>query len=243
VDRSLERATGVALWRQIGQHLLEDVDAKRLTPGMRLPSEMELAQRFGVNRHTVRRAISDLEAKGIFQVRQGHGTFVHEHVVDYAVSRRTRFSENLARQHVAARGEFVESRTEAADSRVAKALGVSSGTSVVWIDVLRWAGNRPIGIGRHYFPARRFGGIAERFQECGSITKTLAAFGVTDYVRKSTRVGARMPDEREIALLRQPRNRPVLMTESVNTDESGTPVELSVACFAADRVQLTLEMP
>src|SRR5262245_43998939 len=134
VDTTLERASGIALWRQIGQHLLGDLESKRLTPGMRLPSEIELAERFGVNRHTVRRAIADLEAKGLFRVRQGQGTFVHEHVVDYALSRRTRFSENLSRQNVEARGELVQSRTEPAGTAVARALGLGAGQSVVWVE-------------------------------------------------------------------------------------------------------------
>ena len=43
------------------------------------------------------------------------------------------------------------------------------------------------------------------------------------------------------ALLRQPRNRPVLVTENVDVDMAGTPIECGTTWFASDRVQLTVD--
>ena len=70
----------------------------RFGPGDRLPSENSLSEEFGVNRHTIRRALSVLEEEGRIRVEQGRGSFVREPVIHYPVSRRTRFSENLSRQ-------------------------------------------------------------------------------------------------------------------------------------------------
>ena len=42
-------------------------------------------------------------------------------------------------------------------------------------------------------------------------------------------------------MLRQPRNRPVLVTESVNVDSDRTPIEFGIARFAPDRVQIVVE--
>lgn len=243
METSLERASGVALWRQIEQHLVRDVEAKCLTPGMRLPSEVELAERFGVNRHTVRQAIAALEEKGLFHVRQGLGTFVHEHVLDYAVGRRTRFSENLERLQMEARSELLASATGPANAATARGLGLHPGQAVVTLRALRSADGRPVSVTTHAFPAKRFPGIAERFAALGSVTRALAAEGVADYVRKRTRIYATMPDAQEALLLRQPRNRPIIVTESVNADRAGVPIEFGIARFAADRVQFTLDSP
>ena len=51
-----------------------------------------LSERFGVNRHTVRRAISTLVEQGLLRVEQGRGTFVAEDVVEFVVGERTRFT-------------------------------------------------------------------------------------------------------------------------------------------------------
>ena len=55
---------------------------------------------FAVNRHTIRRAMGELEQSGLIRIEQGRGTFVQEHAIDYAIGKRTRFSENLRSQGV-----------------------------------------------------------------------------------------------------------------------------------------------
>ena len=90
-------ARGVTRWRQIAETLSEDVAEARFADG-RLPTEPELATRFGVNRHTVRRAVGVLADQGLVRVEQGRGTFVASGHIDYLVGRRTRFSANLQRE-------------------------------------------------------------------------------------------------------------------------------------------------
>jgi GntR family phosphonate transport system transcriptional regulator len=79
------------------------------------------------------------------------------------------------------------------------------------------------------------------YRELKSVTRTLNYFGVADYSRKQTRIIARMPTTEEAGELRQPRNRPVLVTESVNVAENGVPVEFGVCLFASDWVQILVE--
>ena len=50
-----------------------------------------------------------------------------------------------------------------------------------------------------------------------------------------------MPTAEEAGELRQPKTRPVLVTESVNVDEHGAPVEFGVCLFASDWVQILVE--
>ena len=52
---------------------------------------------------------------------------------------------------------------------------------------------------------------------------------------------ARLPDAEEARLLRQPRNRPVLVTKAVSADIDGEPIEFGIARFASDRVQILVE--
>ena len=73
---AVERGAGVAVWRQIEQILSAEITANSFGNDGRLPSEAELARRFDVNRHTVRRAMLRLAATGLVSVEQGRGTFV-----------------------------------------------------------------------------------------------------------------------------------------------------------------------
>ena len=60
-----------------------------------LPAEQQLAARFEVNRHTLRRAIDQLVEKGWVQRRQGVGVLVLMRPFDYPLNAQARFSQNL----------------------------------------------------------------------------------------------------------------------------------------------------
>lgn len=64
------------LYVQIKQHILGDIRKGVWKPGEKLPTELDLAERFGVSVGTVRRAMGGLEDEGIISRREGSGTFV-----------------------------------------------------------------------------------------------------------------------------------------------------------------------
>jgi GntR family phosphonate transport system transcriptional regulator len=242
----IERGLGVALWRQIEEQLGADIEAGTIGGAAigadgRLPTENALAARFGVNRHTVRRALGALVQRGLVRVEQGRGAFVQGEIIDYALGLRTRFSQNIARHHREPGGKLVRALELAASEAAARALDIPPGTALVGLDSLREADGLPISVGRHLFPADRFRGIAEAYQRLGSLTRALALFGVADYTRKLTRLTARLPSAEEARQLRQPPTVPILQSEAVNIDAAGLPIEYGVAAFAGGRVQFVIE--
>jgi GntR family transcriptional repressor for pyruvate dehydrogenase complex len=60
--------------------LREAIVSGELPPGLRLPAERALAERFGVNRVTIRTALARLEAEHLVTVRQGSGYAVREYL-------------------------------------------------------------------------------------------------------------------------------------------------------------------
>lgn len=56
--------------------LNREIMAGQLEPGSRLPTEAQLAARYGVSRNVVREAIAQLRADGVVEARQGVGAFV-----------------------------------------------------------------------------------------------------------------------------------------------------------------------
>lgn len=237
----LSRCGGTALWRQIAQGLEETIVGGGLQPGERLPTEQQLASRYGVNRHTVRQALAALADHGLVRIEQGRGSFVQESVIDYRVRKRTRFSENIAQQKREPRGRLLRAVELQADDAVARALEIRKGGAVILLETIGEADDRPVSVASHYFPKARFPELKTAYEETGSISQALARYGIADYTRKVTRVTARLPRAADARLLQQPGNRPILLTEGINVDAAGHPVEYSVARFASDRVQIVFE--
>lgn len=237
----LDRRSGVALWRQIEQILAGEIAEGGMAPGGRLATEQVLARRFGVNRHTVRQAIASLEQRGLVQVERGSGTYVREPLIDYTIGRRTRFSEVLARQSRIAGSTLLAAGAAPAEATAARALRLEVGEPVLVLKLLRRADDRPVGLGAHHFPLPRFSGLDRVYRATDSITAALSRFGVLDYLRASTRVSACLPTPEDAALLEQPANCPVLVTESVNIDRDGRPIEYGLSRLASEWVHLVIE--
>jgi GntR family phosphonate transport system transcriptional regulator len=237
----LVRGSGTALWRQIAEKIEEEILSTAWRPGEQLPTEHQLSVRFGVNRHTVRRAVAALADKGLVRIEQGRGSFVQEAVIDYRVRKRTRFSENMAAQKRSSGGRILKVVGLKADAAVAQALDLPEGAPVAMVERLGEADGRPLSISAHYFPAARLPGIEEAFRRTSSVTEALRGCGVADYSRQWTRVTARLARAADSRLLAQPVTRPILMTESLNVDSSGRPIEYCLSRWASDRVQLVFE--
>ncbi len=235
------RQDGVALWRQIATRLQHDIAAGTRLPGSQLPAEAVLSARFGVNRHTVRRALEELSRDGLVRIEQGRGSFVAEDVLDYTVEARTRFSEWIRRHNKEPSGQVRQLRALGADHHVATKLGIRTGSRVVMVERLGFADDKPVSLTTHYFPASRLKGILEALQATSGITEALKRVGVDDYRRQQTRVTARLPTPAEAALLRTARSRPVLVAENINVDSAGTIVEFATGCYPTPRVQIVFE--
>jgi GntR family transcriptional regulator, phosphonate transport system regulatory protein len=238
---------GISLWRQISETLIGDMRNGSLKSGEQLPADVVIAERFGVNRHTVRQATAYLESEGLLRIERGRGTFVADDVLHYRLGSTTRFTENLLRQRRAPARKVLGVEEIAATAPIAEALRLKAGAPIVLLTLLGEADSAPLSLGRNYFPASRLEGIADEFRrrssakERFSITASLAAAGVDTYRRKRTQVGARMPDAEEARLLGMARTQPVIETESIDVASSGTPVTYARTCFRADRLQFVIE--
>ncbi|NSX56153.1 GntR family transcriptional regulator [Parasulfitobacter algicola] len=64
------------LYRKIADDLIERIVSGALPPGFMLPSETEIGEEYGASQGTARKALSELEQRGILERKQGRGTFV-----------------------------------------------------------------------------------------------------------------------------------------------------------------------
>jgi GntR family phosphonate transport system transcriptional regulator len=228
------------LWTSIAGVLSAEIAGGVYQPGDRLPTEAQLAARFGVNRHTVRHAIAHLGEQGLTHSRRGAGVFVRAAPTDYPLGRRVRFHQNLAAAGRSGSRRVLTLETRRASAGEAEALGLPAGSAVHVFEGLSLADGLPLGLFRSVFPAARFPRLCDHLRADPSVTRALLAAGLTDYTRASTRITAKTARGTRAALLHLPEGAPLLRTTAINIDPEGHPVEYGQSWFAGDRVTLVV---
>ena len=236
-----DTASGVALWRQVAAGIERGIASGSYAAGERLPGEMEIAETYRVNRHTVRRALATLAERGLVRAERGSGTYVEARKLAYPLRSRTRFSEIVGAGGREPRGQLIDASDEVATRELARELGLKTGAPLIRIEALRLADRAPICVSTNWLSAERFPDAGRVFATTRSMTKLLAHYGVRDYRRASTRITAAIADAADAARLDLALGRPVLVVDSTDVDPDGKPLLTKRSRFAAERVEFVVE--
>lgn len=231
------------IWKAIADSLRREIADSHYAAGDKLPTEASLAERFGVNRHTVRRALKTLGDEGLVHARRGAGVFVTATPTDYPIGRRVRFHRNVTAAGRTPTKTILHLTTRIPDPAEREALELDVEDKVHVYEGLSLADGQPIALFQSVFPATRFPDLCALIHETKSVTVALGASGVPDYTRASTRLNATLATATQALHLRLDEGAPILRTIGVNVDLDGHPVEFGRTWFAGDRVTLTVDDP
>lgn len=237
----MEWEKGLSIWKQIERYILREIATEIYKPGEKLPTEKELAEKFGVNRHTVRQALAALSESNVIRVEQGRGAFVLEQVLHYPVGEKTRFSQIVSSRHRLPDKRLISGEIVKASALVSRNLKIREKDKVIELLSVSEADGVPLAVSHSFLPADRFPDLIETFKKTKSLTEAFHHYGVHDYTRKVTKISAQLPSGKIAGLLKQQKNRPILVTESVDVDVRDRPIEYGNTSFTSDRVQLIVE--
>ena len=228
------------LWRDIATMIESDIRTGVFESGARLPTEAKLSERFAVNRHTVRRALSHLIDEGLIYTKQGAGAFVREKVTRYPIGSRVRFHQSVEAvgRHPSKAILHTETRTGSQDELTALELEPDAQVHVV--ETIGLINGTPVAHSVTSFPAARFPNMRKELMENSSISAAFAAHGVADFTRASTEVTAVLANATSAAMLRIAPGAPLLRTRSISVDIHGVPVEFGSTWFCGDRITLDI---
>ncbi|MEM9371457.1 MAG: phosphonate metabolism transcriptional regulator PhnF [Pseudomonadota bacterium] len=230
-----------AIWLEIEASLRAEIADGHYRPGDKLPTEAALSTRFGVNRHTVRRALAALQDAGLTHSRRGAGVFVTAKPTAYRLTKRTRFHTNLEAAGQSARKIFLRLETRFSDAKEAEMLRMEPGQSVHVSEGIGMSDGVPLTLSRSLFPADRLPAFLEHLRATTSITHALDLSGVQDYIRAWTRISAERASATQAGHLHCSEGTALLRTHSLNVDTAGQPVEYGETWFVGDRIELIVE--
>lgn len=215
------------LYQQIKALLLKSLQEGEWMPGEPIPSETELAGRYGVSQGTVRKAIDELAAENLVVRKQGRGTFVATHNEDksqYRFLRLASDSDEQARPH----SEYVDVEKVRANSVIAKLLDINPNDPVFVVKRVLSFGEHPHIFDEIWLPGQQCKGLSlERLQSWNS---TLYAFLEAEFgmrmLRATEKIKAVSAGIEHSQRLKVPEGTPLLLVERLSMTYSDKPVEL-----------------
>jgi GntR family transcriptional regulator len=224
-----------ALYQQIADSLLEQIQTGKLEPGARLPSEKELSEGHGVGRNTIRHALSELAARGYVESVQGVGTFVTETHFPKTVEFLYGFSQEMAQRGKTVGSQVLEAEIIPADPLLTRVLRIQFGAEVVFLNRLRLVDGKPAAIERAYLPHAFCYGILEHDFSEESLYDVLASQYNMKPDHAEQEIGAEIATSQvaEIMGLEQPAAVLVIRRETRTAD--GRVIEYVESEFRADR--------
>ena len=233
----LDRSSSVPAWRQLQADLLSRLQSGEF--GDALPGEFELAEQYGVSRHTVREALRELRAEGT--ITSGRGRRPRIAAADAAIVQPTGIVYSLF-STVEASGMTQVSVVRALDIRadgvIATRLGLEESTPLFHLERLRLAAGEPLALDRVWMPAA----VAEPlltadFRRTSLYDALLTLTGVPVTGGAET-VRAVIPSDAEHAALGLVPRAAAFAVERTATS-SGVPIEWRSTLIRADRFSLT----
>jgi DNA-binding GntR family transcriptional regulator len=229
---ALDRTSPVPLYFQVASQMQQLIEGGELPVGSRLENEVELSDRLGVSRPTMRRAIQYLVDRGMLVRKRGVGT----QIVNPKVRRPlklTSLHDDLVKSGRNPRTEIKSFDVMPAGSVIAEALGLPEGSEVTAIRRLRYADDEPLAIMQNAIPVGILAPRPEQLEQHG-LYELLRAAGHAPRTASQT-VGARAATAAEAKLLGEPRGAPLLTMTRTAWDAEGRAVEYGSHLYRASR--------
>ncbi len=236
-DKKLNQDAATPLYVQLMSDLEREILAGKYQPGERIMTEAELARTYGVSLITVRKAVGSLMEKGLVVRKQGKGTFVTKPKFSRNMKTLQSFSEMCVQMGVEPGAKMLANRLVKADARTAGCLGVEPGSSVIYIERLRFADGEPVQIEKNYFPPKYAALLRAEFDD----NSLFAFLEENEGVRvagseKVIELCRARPEEAELLEIRK--GDYLLFVRSTAFDQYGDPLYAGTQIINGDRFSL-----
>ena len=236
---SVDRSSQVPLYHQVAAQLERLIVSDRLPAGTKLANEIELADRLGVSRPTMRAALGHLVDRGLLVRKRGVGTQVVRAPVNRTLG-LTSLYDDLKREGRRPSTELLELTEVRAEAAVAAALGIGPGTEVTKLCRLRSADAGPIAVLTNFLPSALVTWSGDDLERRG-LYELLRSAGVRIRIADQT-IGAASATSRQAALLGERRGAALITMTRAAYDDEGRAVEYGRHVYRASAYRFSMTL-
>lgn len=148
----LDENSSEPLYTQMEKLLREKIESGEWQKGDKLPTEMELSNKFKVSRITVRKALGSLVHQGLIVKRSGKGTFVSSEKIQRPLSGgAVSFTSLCEAQGLQPSARTIKSVLEVPTPKDREVLGLTETDRIISIERIRSADGNPVSVEVSHF--------------------------------------------------------------------------------------------
>ncbi|MCD8020799.1 MAG: GntR family transcriptional regulator [Clostridiales bacterium] len=231
------------LYSQLMKDIKEQIQNGRYKAGEKIPTDIEIVDRYQVSRITVRRAIEELCAQGVLIKRQGKGTFVEAPRIYRKIEKDNRlsFSESCRANGRKPSSHVLSCVLEKVESWQNEYLQLPEGEKLYHIERVLLADDLPIIYEHIYIPPFRVPGFQVEKLEDGSFVKLLHEtyhLEESEKVRNTIEIGLVSAENADY--LKMNTGEPVMVMTSYINDKDEYPLYISYEIIVGSRYRISI---
>lgn len=229
-----------ARYEEIADGLRRAIDAEEYPVGARLPSESELAARYGVSRGTVRQAVATLTSEGMIGSRQGARRVVLAGRRSQSFTELRSFAQWARSMGHTATGHVLAGERRPATAEDAGRLHLAEGADVLHVLRVRSLDGERVLLERTVYADWIAPDVERLDPDCESVTQRLyettgLVFSYGEHLIDAVAAGT--ADAEHLGVRR---GSPLLRVRRVTTTRTGRPVEWSDDRYRSDAVNFSI---
>lgn len=235
----------IPLYQQLADIIRNSIVSGELKFGDKIPTEVELSEKYNVSRITVRTAISELVELGFLVKKQGKGTFVSRPKVQRKIEHLSSFTAACEASGLKVTNEIIKREVVEPELDDKKDLELDDDDKVIYIQRLRYTGGEPLMLENNYFSFNRFnfllkedlsGSLYELLRKKYNINPSDSLNSGTD--RTTIEITKAMDEES--VLLKVQNGEPLFYIKTVIYDDKNRPVHIGKQYIIGERYKFVI---
>lgn len=235
IKGEIDRSSPVPYYHQLRELLQAWIEENSVVPHIRIPSEAELGERFGVSRTVVRHTLLELERNGVIYRVKGRGSFVAQPKLRQQITELTSFTQDARERGERSGSRVLSQEMHPASETVARHLQIPPETPVLRLKRVRLVNNEPLALETAYLNFDGCEGLLTESFKNQSLYEVLSIrYRITPF-RAEQEHEASIVRPGEASLLNLRTGSPVMLISRTTYDGNSRPFEFVRSVYRGDK--------
>ena len=221
----------VPLYKQLKDLLLQEIKEGIYKANQKIPTELELSEKYQISRMTVRKALAE---EGVLAKKQGKGTFVQEEKMTEDLSSPNSFTNLCKRNGKVPGGKTLKCTLQEAKDRDRQQLKLENGEMVILVERVRTADDVPVMLEKLYFPGHLKNILVEDLNNASLYQILLEKYGLQSG-NSVMEISVCEATPEEAAELKVKTGTPCLLMEEIVYDQYDKPFHRTKSVLRGDK--------